>query len=127
MACCAFVAFLVSQVYVMIQALTHWMRRTRDVQVPSAVMWRLDQPVPVSEPEPLVSLAHAPLAHVPRSKRRTSVLISLAVAAELAIMIGGVQWLRTGGAQALMIDAERLASVRSIAELQIVCTARRIP
>jgi hypothetical protein len=41
-------------------------------------------------------------------------------------MISGVQWLRTGGAQALMIDAERLASVRSFADLQIVCTARRI-
>jgi len=126
MACCAFVAFLVSQVYVMIRALTHWMRGTRDVQLPSAVMWRLDRPVPVAEPAPLLSLAVG--AAVSRSKkRRTSVLISLAVAAELAIMIGGVQWLRTGGVQALMIDAERLASVRSFADLQIVCTARRIP
>ena len=124
MACCAFVAFLISQAYVLMQGLTHWVRGTRDVQVPSAVMWRLDRAVPVSEPPPPVSLAHAPLGYVPRSKWRASVLVSLAVA-ELATMSGGVQWLRSGGAQAVMIDAERLASVRSFADLKILCTARR--
>jgi hypothetical protein len=119
MACCAFVAFLLSQGYLMAEALMRWMRGAPQSRVPSAVMWRLD--ATGAEKEQPVSLARP----FPRAKRRALGLISLAAAAELAILIGGVHWLTGGGAQALMLDAQRLASVRSFADLQIICTAKR--
>jgi len=123
MACCAFVAFLLSQAYLMAEGLTRWMRGTPPSQVPSAVMWRLE--VPGSEEEQPLALAPSSSAQLPRAKRRAMGLISLMAAAELVILIGGVQWVRGGGAQALIIDAERLASVRSFADLKIICTAKR--
>jgi hypothetical protein len=126
MACCAFVAFLVSQAYLMAQGLTRWVFRKREVRAPSAVMWRLDSPVLAAEatPQPVTS-AHAPPAPAPRRGGRAWGVIPLVVAVELTLMVGGVQWIRGGGAQTLMIDAARLASARSFADLKIICTTKR--
>jgi hypothetical protein len=125
MACCAFVAFLVSQAYLIAQGLTRWVFGKREAPAPSAVLWRLDSSVLAAEATAPAASAHAPPMPVARRKGRAWGLISLAIAAELTLMAGGVQWIRGGGAQALMIDAARLASVRSFADLKIICTTKR--
>jgi hypothetical protein len=123
MACCAFVAFLVSQAYLIAQGLTRWVFGPREPRAPAAVLWRLETAIPANEAALPATPAQAP--SLARRTGRTWGFISLAVALELTLMAGGVQWIRGGGAQALMMDAERLASVRSFADLKLICTAKR--
>jgi hypothetical protein len=120
MACCAFVAFLISQLCLIVRALVRWVRGTPGAPVHSAVMWRLEG---LGLQSGDVSVSHMPSARLPR--RRAAALLSLAVAAELGFMMAGAYWIKHGGAQALALQAERLASIRSITDLSIICTARR--
>jgi hypothetical protein len=139
MACCAFVAFLLGQIYLVFRTLIRWTRGMHEApQRTPAAMWRLSQPVtrnpqpsPLAPPASLESFAPlAPLAvvdrsKIPPSKVRVFGLVSLALVAELAIMIGGTQAFMGAGVQALMNDAEQLLNAKSLAELKIICTARR--
>jgi hypothetical protein len=130
MACCAFVAFLLGQIYLVFRALIRWTRGQRGAsRRPSAAMWRLGQPATGSPQSAALSsfesVAPVGRSRIPPSNVRAAGLVSLALVAELVILIGGTQVFMGASVQTLMNDAEQLVSAKSLAELKIICTARR--
>jgi hypothetical protein len=121
MACCTFVAFIVSQLYLMLRAAAHWLRGKPSQELSSAVMWRLAAAVPAVSPE----LPHQP--SVRGSQRQTSrfgmrAWLGAALAIEIALVVAGAQWFGFGaGRQALTDELSRLAQVQSFSDFKDFC------
>jgi hypothetical protein len=127
MPCCAFAAFLVSQIYLALLGLRRLLRGhgARHEPVPSAVMWRLGPPLEASATAGSAAFESSSRAPRRRSRKRSLTFVSLAAIAELAIMTAGVRWFMDGGAHSLVSDVERLTSAGSFADLAVMCGAKR--
>jgi hypothetical protein len=117
MACCAFAALLLSQIFVGLQAMRRLFGRAAAVDVPSEVMWRLDSIGAAAAVMPSVMLE-------PRKARpsRVRTWLIAAVAVECFVLIAGVQWFAVGeGRERLASEFEQLARIRTLAELRDMC------
>jgi hypothetical protein len=138
MACCAFVAFLVSQLYVLVEGVARRFGRAPRAKLDSAVMWRLDTNTSLqalqtvsSSAQPLQSRS-AIRASSPggqsrlRAPRRALWLGAFAV--EACVLIGGLQWFTYGtGGKMLSVEIHRLLAGESLANLRDLCGLKRSP
>jgi hypothetical protein len=125
MACCAFIAFLVSQVYLLVSTGVRRLLPTARVASVPATAWRLDSVAPAGPRQSGATAVASRTFGVPRRMRPWFPLIA-AGAIELAVLAGGVQWFVVGdGRQALADEIQWLAGIDSLAELKDLCSFRR--
>jgi hypothetical protein len=121
MACCTFVAFIVSQLYLMLRAAAHWLGRKPSQEMPLAVMWRLEPVVPAAPPE-LANQSSVRSLQRQSSRFGTRAWLGAALAIELALVVAGAQWFGFGaGRQALTDELGRLAQIESFADFKDFC------
>ncbi len=131
MACCAFIVFLASQVYLFASAAVRRlvpMPRTKNA---SPVAWRLGSVAETPDRHPSSNAAEPSLVAgrrlfaAPRRGRPWLPLITMGVI-ELAVLVGGVQWFLVGtGRQLLAEDIERLAGIETLGDLKDLCGFER--
>jgi hypothetical protein len=132
MACCAFIAFLVSQVYLFAIAPLRRLTGTPRPESASAVAWRLGSAVastpdghpPEKERAPSFAARHLVVA-TPRQGRAWLPLAAAGVI-ELTVLVGAGQSFLTGtGRQMLTEEFEWLAGIETLSDLKDLCSPGR--
>jgi hypothetical protein len=120
MACCAFAAFLISQILAVIHFLRRFTGKGAQAQAPAASLWRLDMlAAPSVSPIPASGVV-VPMRRFGLAGFRGWALAL--VCAELIVLVGALQWFTLGdGRSALADEFEQIARVRSLAELKDLC------
>ena len=131
MACCAFIAFLVSQVYLFAIAPLRWLTRTARPEAASAVAWRLgsdastpDRHSSAKERAPSLAARRGVVA-TPRPAHLWLPMVAAGVI-ELTVLVGGGQWFLAGtGRQLLTEEIESLAGIETLGDLKDLCSPGR--
>jgi hypothetical protein len=124
MACCAFVAFLVSQIYVLGQGVVRLFGRRPAACANAPQLWRLDTTAVARLPAQSATVARPQVARgfALMGLRPGLALFLLLAAVELALAVSGVQWFLLGrGGQLLAADFRHLASSGAITSLRDLC------
>jgi hypothetical protein len=124
MACCAFVAFLVSQIYVLGQGVARLFGRNPVAPGHAPQLWRLETTAMARVPAQSAAAPRPPGARgfASMGLRPGLALFLLLAALELALVVSGVQWFLLGrGGQLLAADFRHLASSGAITSLRDLC------
>ena len=131
MACCAFIAFLVSQVYLFAVAPMRRLTRTALQEAPSAVAWRLGSVASAPDRAPPGKgsdssfAVRPPIAATPQLGPSWLPLVAVGVI-ELAVLVGAGQWFLAGtGRQLLTQEIESLAGIETLGDLKDLCSPGR--
>ena len=131
MACCAFIAFLVSQVYLFAIAPLRRLTGTPRPETASAVAWRLGSVASTPDrhpPEKERAPSFAARRLVVATPRRGRAWLPLAAAGviELTVLVGAGQSFLTGtGRQMLTEEIEWLAGIETLSDLKDLCSPGR--
>ncbi|MET0988272.1 MAG: hypothetical protein ABW034_22965 [Steroidobacteraceae bacterium] len=113
MACCAFVAFLVSQLYVLGRGVKRLFSGKPQSEVDAASMWRLDTSDAPTAP------AAASQSVVQRRSPLKRAGWAVAVVAEIAVVVVAGHWLvARDGAQSVAAELHHIASGHGLAHLR---------
>jgi len=130
MACCAFIAFLVSQVYLFAIAPLRRLTGTPRPETASAVAWRLGSVAPTPDRHPpekeRPSFAVGRLVVATPRQGRAWLPLAAAGVIELAVLVGAGQSFLTGtGRQMVTEEIEWLAGIETLSDLKDLCSPGR--
>jgi hypothetical protein len=112
-ACCAFVAFLLSQLYIMGRGLKRLVGRGQHLDVDAATLWRLSTHLEPATAEPVAK------EDVRRRSQLKRAGLFVALLAEIAIVVIGSHWLIIGdGVSQVALEIQHLTSGHALEHLR---------